>query len=286
MRGPAVPLERWFLRFALSASIIVYVSLVLAELGRLRVGLVLAVVMVCALQVALLRWVGRQQSYGARKEAAAAVPATHSLVEVAALLLLCAVLFFPPYEAVVSGGDATIYANWGRKVAEAGALVFEDAFVEGLPADARAELFENRSQFRSTGRLHRFPGGFQIASATVPTVSASFAPLFPVLAALLHQLGVPHGALYVAPLSATLAIIGLFLVAAHLGGRRAAWLTVALTLAAMPQLWFARTPVPETVAQCFVMAGLLAWLVALRDGAPRWAVAAGWVLRPGLLRQG
>ena len=153
---------------------------------------------------------------------------------------------------------------------------FEDAFVEGLPADARAELFENRAQFRRTGRLHRFPGGFQIASATEPPVSASFAPLFPALAALLHQLGVPHGSLYVAPLSATLAIIGLFLVAAHLGGRRAAWLTVALTLAAMPQLWFARMPMPETVAQCFVMAGLLAWLVALRDGAPRWAVAAGW----------
>ena len=277
MRGPAVPLERWFLRFALGASVIVYVSLVLAELGRLRMGmvLVLAFVMVCALQVALRRWAGRQESYGAKKEAAA-VPATHSLVEVAALLLLCAVLFFPPYEAVVSGSDATVYANWGRKVAEAGALVFEDAFVEGLPADARAELFENRTQFRRTGRLHRFPGGFQIASATEPIVSASFAPLFPVLAALLHQLGVPHGSLYVAPLSATLAIIGLFLVAAHLGGRRAAWLTVALTLAAMPQLWFARMPMPETVAQCFVMAGLLAWLVALRDGAPRWAVAAGW----------
>ena len=106
------------------------------------------------------------------------MPATHSLAEVTALLLLCAVLFFPPYEAVVSGSDATVYANWGRKVAEAGALVFEDAFVEGLPADARAELFENRTQFRRTGRLHRFPGGFQIASATEPTVSASFAPLF------------------------------------------------------------------------------------------------------------
>ena len=156
MRGPAVLLERWFLRFALGASVVVYVSLVLAELGRLRVGivLVLAFVMVCALQVALRRWAGRQESYGAKK-GAAAVPATHSLAEVTALLLLCAVLFFPPYEAVVSGSDATVYANWGRKVAEAGALVFEDAFVEGLPADARAELFENRTQFRRTGRLHK-----------------------------------------------------------------------------------------------------------------------------------
>ena len=44
--------------------------------------------------------------------------------------------------------------------------MFDDPFVASMPADARAEWFENRSQFQRTGRLHRFPGGFQIASAT------------------------------------------------------------------------------------------------------------------------
>ena len=34
--------------------------------------------------------------------------------------------------------------------------------------------------------------------------------------------------------------------------------------------------VPETVAQCFVMAGVLAWLVASARRATRWAFAAGW----------
>ena len=46
----------------------------------------------------------------------------------------------------------------------------------------------------------------------------------------------------------------------------------------MPQIWFAKIPLPETVAQCFVMAGVLAWLVATARGAPRWACAAGWFL--------
>ena len=186
-------------------------------------------------------------------------------------------LFFPPHQAVVQGTDATVYANWGRKVAETGGLMFDDPFVASMPADARAEWFENRSQFQRTGRLHRFPGGFQIAGAPDPTVTASFAPMFAILGALLHQLSVGElGSLYVAPLFGMLSVVGLFFVATHLGGRRVGWLTAALTLAAMPQLWFARMPMPEMVAQCFVMTGLLAWLAALRDQKPAYAVAAGF----------
>ena len=58
----------------------------------------------------------------------------------------------------------------------------------------------------------------------------------------------------------------------------AAWLAATLTAVSLPQIWFAKLSVPETVAQCFVMAGVLAWLVACARGATRWALAAGWFL--------
>ena len=134
--------------------------------------------------------------------------------------------------------------------------------------------------------MRRFPGGFLIADINDPTVTAGFSPLFPVLTALGHALVSPQAALVVAPLFATLSLIGLWCVARRLGGVRAAWLASALTAVSMPQIWFAKIPLPETVAQCFVMAGVLAWLVATARGAPRWACAAGWFLGLGLFRQG
>ena len=36
MRGPAVPLERWFLRVMLGVSVVAWLALLLAELGQFR----------------------------------------------------------------------------------------------------------------------------------------------------------------------------------------------------------------------------------------------------------
>ena len=102
--------------------------------------------------------------------------------------------------------------------------------------------------------------------------------MFPVLTALGHAVGSPRAALVVAPLFATLSLVGLWCVARRLGGVHAAWLAATLTAVSLPQIWFAKLSVPETVAQCFVMAGVLAWLVACARGATRWALAAGWFL--------
>ena len=266
----AATVERWYLRLALRVSVIAWLSLVLAELGWFRVSLVLPI----------LGLVG----FGALRDAlrsgrAAARRGRFTLgsaLGFGLLLLLCGVVFFPPFEAVVSGGDATVYVGFGRQIAETGRLEFDDPLVSRLPADVRAELFENRTPRDATGDYARFPGGFQIPDIDNPTVTAGFSPLFPVLTALFYDLSSIHGALYVSPVFGILSLSALLLVAAHFAGWRYAWLAVALTLVAMPQVWFARLPVPEMVAQWLVLSGLLAWVVALRDRAPRWAFASGW----------
>lgn len=267
-------IERGFLRVAVGVGVVAWLALVLAELGRFRLDLLLGLLAAGAVGLALLAyafWPGRRPARAGRRPAAAGL-------ELGALLLLSAWVFVPPYEAVVAGSDASVYVNFASRIAATGALEFEDELVGRLPAVPRAVLFENRWPFDATGRHARFPGGFLIPDIVDPTVTAGFSPLFPVLTALFHEVSSVRGSLFVAPLFATLSTGSLFLVAAHLGGRFAGWLAAALTLAALPQVWFARLPVPETVAQYFVLTGLLAWLVARRDGARRWAVAGGCFL--------
>ena len=265
--------ERWFLRVMLGVSAVAWSLLLLAELGWFRLGLVAFLVAVTMIGFGL--W--------SVLRAVPPAPATaggglQPALAAAAGILLCGALFLPPYHTEMAAGDATVYLNYGRQIARHGALEFEDPLLRQLSPASRAELFLNRVPRDMTGRFARFPGGFLIADINDPTVTAGFSPLFPVLTALGHALVSPQGALVVAPLFATLSLIGLWCVARRLGGVRAAWLAAALTAVSMPQIWFAKIPLPETVAQCFVMAGVLAWLVATARGAPRWACAAGWFL--------
>ena len=271
--GGGARVERWFLRVILGVSAVAWSLLLLAELGWFRLGLVAFLVAVTIIGFGL--W--------SILRAVPPAPATaggglQPALAAAAGILLCAALFLPPYHTEMAAGDATVYLNYGRQIARHGALEFEDPLLRQLSPASRAELFLNRVPRDMTGRFARFPGGFLIADINDPTVTAGFSPLFPVLTALGHALVSPQGALVVAPLFATLSLIGLWCVARRLGGVRAAWLATALTAVSMPQIWFAKIPLPETVAQCFVMAGVLAWLVATARGAPRWACAAGWFL--------
>ena len=280
---PAARVERWFLRVMLGVSVVAWLALLLAELGQFRLGLLGFLLTIGAFGLSLLVYAFRASPATPTAAAGWRTPA----LAATAGILLCAALFLPPYETAVKGGDATVYLNFGRQIARHGALEFEDALLRPLSIASRAELFLNRVpgdvawtvRVALDGRPYsRFPGGFLIPDIVDPTVTAGFSPLFPVLTALGHAVGSPRAALVVAPLFATLSLVGLWCVARRLGGVHAAWLAATLTAVSLPQIWFAKLSVPETVAQCFVMAGVLAWLVATARGAPRWACAAGWFL--------
>ncbi|MCY4632897.1 MAG: hypothetical protein OXG04_00030 [Acidobacteria bacterium] len=281
-RGGASHVERWFLRVMLGVSVVAWSALLLAELGQLRLGLLAFLLAVAVIGFGL--W-GALRAVPPAPAAAGGV--LRPALAAAAGVLVCAALFLPPYHTETAAGDATVYLNFGRQIARHGALEFEDPLLRQLSPASRAELFLNRVpgdvawtvRVSLDGRPYtRFPGGLLIPDVAEPTVTAGFSPLFPVLAALGHALASPQGALVVAPLFATLSLIGLWCVARRLGGVGAAWLAAALTAVSLPQIWFAKVPLPEAVAQCFVLAGVLAWLVASARGAPRWAWAAGWFL--------
>ena len=239
--GGGARVERWFLRVMLGVSAVAWSLLLLAELGWFRLGLVAFLVAVTMIGFGL-----RGVLRAVPPAPAAAGGGLQPALAAAAGILLCAALFLPPYHTEMAAGDATVYLNYGRQIARHGALEFEDPLLRQLSPASRAELFRNRVPRDMTGRFARFPGGFLIADINDPTVTAGFSPLFPVLTALGHALVSPQAALVVAPLFATLSLIGL----------------------------------------CFVMAGVLAWLVATARGAPRWACAAGWFLGLGAWRGG
>ncbi len=265
-------LERWFLRVALGVGAAAWLALLLAELGRLRLGLLLALLGAGAIALAAhTRFVGRS-----RPGAPPPRVGRRGLLAFCAVTVLAGFLFFPPYETVVGEGDATVYLNLSREIARTGGFVFDDPLLQELPVEAREYLFLNRQpQDFGFGRYARFPGGFMIADIEEPDVSSGFSPLFPVLAAVFQQVSSPRGALFVAPLFAVLSVGGLFLVVAHFGGIRNGLVAALLVAASLPQIWFAKYPIPEMVAQFFVMAGLLALLAAWRDDRPWLAAAAG-----------
>ena len=264
--------ERWFLRLALGIGAAAWLGLLLAELGRLHLGLLLAVLAGAAAALAAYARFVRPLPSGPPRPAAGGGGA----VAFCAVTLLAGFLFLPPYETAVNGGDATVYLNLGRKIADTGGLVFDDPLLRELPVEAREELFLNRQPGDfGYGRYARFPGGFTIPQIAEPVVTSGFSPLFPVLTAMFQQVSPSRGALFVAPLFGVLSVGGLFLVAAHLGGIRTGLLAALLAAASLPQIWFAKYPVPETVAQFFVVAGLLALLAAFRDDRPWLAAAAG-----------
>ena len=277
---PAARVERWFLRVMLGVSVVAWLALLLAELGQFRLDLLALLLTIGAFGLSLLVYAFRASPATPTAAAGWRTPA----LAATAGILLCAALFLPPYETAVKGGDATVYLNFGRQIAHHGALEFEDALLRPLSIASRAELFLNRvplrrgvdgAQFWTGGRIpRRLPD-----RRTSPTRRSP--PAFPRCFRSSPPWATPsarRGALVVAPLFATLSLIGLWCVARRLGGVHAAWLAATLTAVSLPQIWFAKLSVPETVAQCFVMAGVLAWLVACARGATRWALAAGWFL--------
>ena len=269
--GSTAWLERWFLRVALGVGVVAWIALLLAEVGQFHLSLLAALLAAGIIGLVVQTRLGRLEGAAPRSTrlGAKGIPAF------CAVTLLGVVLYFPAYDSFVFGDDASVYLSFGRKIAETGRLVFDDPLLRELPADAREDLFLNRQPRDMTGRYARFPGGFLIADIAEPDVTAGFSPLFPVLTALFYEAVPARGAPAVTPLFAVLSLGGLFLVGASIGGIRTGLLAATLIAVSLPQIWFAKYPVPDIVAQFFVVAGLLALLAAFRDDRPWLAAAAG-----------
>ncbi len=279
-------LETVFLAVVVNVAIGVWLLVLLAEFGVLEsrllatamIGLAFATLTVLR-RIGVFHAAARTTSGVPRHgEAQEAINGATLALAVAAVLVLCAILFFPPYETFVWASDSSVYLSLGPEIARNGGYVLHDPLLAEVTQPTRSELFQNQAALDATGAFARFPGGFAIPDIEEPTVVAGFSPVFPALLAVVYDVLGLRAMPYVAPVFATLSMIALLLVGYRMGGTVAGLGAALLATVTMPQIWFAKYPMSEIVAELFVLAALLALLLSLRSQLSWLAAIAGWLL--------
>jgi len=174
---------------------------------------------------------------------------------IAALLAvagLAAWLAVRPGEFLLDGGDGSVYLNIGRGVAREHALIAAEPLLDQLPpSDWEAVLDRERVPPRV---FNLFPGGIQLYPG-VNAVRPNFFHLFPVWLAIAELAG-PHAPYYVSPLFSVVAIAVFWLLARVLASALVATTASVLLLTNFAQIWFARLPTTEVMAQVFALSGV------------------------------
>lgn len=287
-----ISLERGFVRLSCGMGLAAWLSLLLAELGRLSAEALL-MALVALLSATLLVAAVIRSREGVRWPAIAGAtarrprretrPGWREILGPALVLVAAALVFFPAYETVVWADDSTAYLNFAEQIHQSGGLTFEDPLLQRIPEEQRARLFRNSMPEDATGEYARFPGGFLIPDIGEARVTAGFSPLFPVLQAAMRGILGPAGMLLVAPLFGLLSVAAVFLLGSALGGRSAGYLAAVLLTVSLPQIWFSRYGLPEPVAQFFVLSGALALIVSRHRRSPVFCALAGALLGMGAL---
>lgn len=267
-------LERSFLALALSLALSAWMAVLLAELGLLRpTTFTAAAVSAGALAIVGLR---RLEALGRSPDrASGARHGARQGLAAAGVLVFCAAIFFPPYETFLWASDSTVYLNLGAEISQNDGYELRDPLLAEIAPPMRAEIFRNPVALDATGPYVRLPGGFGIPEIEEPTVVAGFSPVFPALLSVVYDSLGLRAMPWVAPVVAILGMFALFLVGCRVGGTVAGVGATTLAAVAMPQIWFAKFPMPEIVAELFVLAALLALSMSSESERPLLGGVAG-----------
>ena len=186
--------------------------------------------------------------------------------------------FPPPAEYVLGGKDPGVYFNAGVQIAQRGRLVVHDPLVASLPASSRDLFFPQHvgQAYYST----RFMGFFLLDPLTGAVVD-QFPHLYPTAVAIGYGLAGVTGARYTPVACAIVGVLALYFLGARLAGRAAGAGAGGLLALHLVQVWHARVPNSEILAQPLLLAGLLALAHAHQDDDGFFAPIAGVLL--GLL---
>jgi len=205
-----------------------------------------------------------------RVTASAAVPVL--------VALLSAYMFVPPSEYILGGKDPGVYINEGIQIAQRGSIITNDAVIKSVPPPFRDLFFPS---YKTTAYYSLRFMGFFIKNPDDGSVVGQFPHLFPSWIAIGYGINGLTGALYVLAGCAIAGVLGVYFVGARLLGRSVAGVAAALLSISIVQVWFARYPNAEMLAQAILMAGLLAFARSHVDQDPFFEPVAGVLL--GLL---
>lgn len=195
------------------------------------------------------------------------VPERREWTALLLLALLCLVLFQRPHEAITGGADAGVYVNIGANLARTGQWfidapelgeldpALEPALFRPLPAEAEVSSILFPGFYRSDQRPDRL----------IP----QFFTLHPLWLGIAYSLGATRAALWMTPIWGLLGVWATYMCARILIGARWAWLP-ALLLAVTPlQIYFARYPTAEPIAQFLVWTALWSFTAFGLERRPR-----------------
>ncbi|MDT7538178.1 MAG: hypothetical protein QOI82_1763 [Actinomycetota bacterium] len=263
----------------LVVALLAWASLALAHIGRHSLPAVLAVTAVALLLVTFLVMRGSRGRVAVRGD----LPGVLLAVACAGV---AAALTFPGFSYGVADKDPGGYVTHAVEIAHHGDYGFTDPIVRDLP-----------NQWQPTSPDAVFPGVW-VRDASTGRIVPQFYHLWPALLATAYDIDGFDGLRFAVPLMGVLAVLGLVALLRRVGAAiagPAAGLVAAgaggLLLATnMLEVWQARYPTTEVLAEALYLGALLGVVVALQS---RWRPAAGiaglfvgigWLNRPdGLL---
>jgi hypothetical protein len=263
--------ERAFLAVMLSAILMSWLAVTLAELGALSRLSVLAGVALMSAALAVAP--GRHGGAESTADGARGRDLDATLAIVLALVAAGAWLYRPPFEQIAGARDPYTYTLAGIATARDGGFVVHDQLVTQIPEGARPDLLgpdyrQQRAQYGS-----RIQGWYLLDPDSGRVVPQGL-PLYPALIAVGYLLGDLGGALRVTAALAIAGVVSLFFLGLRLFGPAAATTAAILLLVSAPQVWFSRFASAEIVAQMLMIAGLYGLFVYRRQGSRAHAVLA------------
>lgn len=279
---PTDTLSRHYERAVVSALWLGWLALVLAELGLLKLWLVLLLTGGgCAAGWALAHTRVRRQRVqpSANQNLSSAEPRPRWEIPLYGLVLLIfALMIGRPFETTLGGRDAGVYANTGYAIARTGSIVQTEPLVAEIARNrvsadptiklaaeqAYTNLLGNQNRKRFISTRYTQPGFFTTETAALRgrVYPAGF-HLYPVWIALWTLLFGLHGGLIA---TGYLGLLGLWSVA--MAGRRlvqgrAGTYVGGFTLVFLAfntlQIWFSRYTTAEAGTQMLLWAGLAMW---------------------------
>lgn len=249
--------EAALLRVAAGAAVATPVLVLLALAGRFTVPVIVASLGACSLAA----WVVGRGAEGRAR------PGRWDLGALA-LVGGSFALYARPAEYVINSRDPGVYTVFADRLARTGELLKEDPLVAAVSG------------------FHTFVGGIKYPGFYISDGATVVPQFFPGPFAWLglgNLAGGLWGSLYVVPVFGALAVGAGFLLGRELFGRWAGLAGATLLAVGYTQVWWARQPSSEVMAQFFVLAGL--WLAArfTKGGEPVTGVLAGVLLGGAML---
>ncbi len=268
--------EALFLVAALSVAVSAWVALVLAEAGGF--SLVRAAFLVGAL--AALSVLGAALR---RRPPAQPLPqwrGWRALAPALVVLALAAALQTRPSEYLMGGRDPGTYVAAMALIGRTGAVAYVDPVVLSIPRED-VELF-----YRNPGAPDYTWGrfmGMPLESPASGRVVPEFFHLFPAFGAYLYQAMGVKGALATPCVFGVLGTLAVFLAWRRLFGMPVALIAAVLLSLNVIQVWFARYPMSEAMAQFLLFLGLWAFALWEERGSAAFGALAGFALGLTLL---